>query len=155
MQYAQLRSSRRCVTDEHISGAIMNSKRIHKALWVVQGLLGVAFVAIGGMKLSMPVEEMAKNGATWAVEAPWKMRALGALEFAGGVGVVLPAALRIMPVLTPIAAACLSVLMVGAIGFHVAVEGNPSHALPAFVFMVLCDLIVVGRFKLVPIAAKS
>ena len=81
------------------------------ALWVVQVLLALLFVFAGGMKLVLPLDQLAGP-----VPLPGAfIRFIGVAELLGGLGLILPAALRIRPGLTPLAAAGLVVIMIGAV----------------------------------------
>jgi len=80
-------------------------------LWIVQGLLAALFLFAGGVKLVMPVEAMQQGPV--ALPGPF-LRFIGVAEVCGAVGLILPWALRIRPVLTPIAASGLIVIMIGA-----------------------------------------
>jgi uncharacterized membrane protein YphA (DoxX/SURF4 family) len=80
------------------------------ALWVVQVLLALLFVFAGSMKLVLPLDQMAGPVALPGA----LLRFIGVAELLGGIGLILPAALRIRPGLTPLAAAGLVVIMIGA-----------------------------------------
>ncbi len=129
------------------------SPRWHIALWILQVLLALAFLASGGMKLTTPIDELVKMGMTWAADMPWLPRFIGASEVAGGLGLVLPAATRIAPVLTPIAAAALCFVMVLGVGVH-AFSSDIAHAPPAFILGVLCAVVAYGRLVRAPIRPK-
>lgn len=115
-------------------------------LWIGQGLLAVVFTLTGGIKLIVPRERLAPH-MRWAKTWPrWRIKLLGLAEVAGAVGLVVPRATGIAPVLTPVAAACLALLMVGASRTHRRL-GEP--ALPAVVVGLCCAalaaaLVVVG-----------
>ena len=80
------------------------------ALWIVQGLLALIFLFTGGMKLALPLEEL-----TAQLPLPgWFVRFLGVAEVLGAIGLILPGLLRIRPGLTPLAAAGLVIIMIGA-----------------------------------------
>src|SRR5947207_10989929 len=79
-------------------------------LWIVQGLLAALFLVAGGAKLVLPLDQM-----TGPVALPgWLLRFVGVAEVLGALGLVLPGLLRIKPGLTPLAAAGLVIIMVGA-----------------------------------------
>jgi len=83
-------------------------------LWIVQVLLALLFIFAGGMKLVMPLEKLA--GPPGSVVLPGAfVRFIGVAELLGGIGLVLPALLRIKPGLTPLAAAGLVIIMIGAV----------------------------------------
>jgi uncharacterized membrane protein YphA (DoxX/SURF4 family) len=89
------------------------------ALWSIAGLLAVAFLASGAMKLTQPKEKLAARGWGWVEDAGGgTVRTIGTLEVLAAVGLILPAALGIAPVLVPLAAVGLVLLMVGAIITH-------------------------------------
>jgi len=113
----------------------------------------VAFVLIGGMKLVTSPEAMAAQGAGWALTMPWLPKFIGISELAGGLGLILPAASRVKPVLTPIAAGALGVVMVLAAGYHV-VNGEWNHLPGPIVFLGLCLFIAWGRWAKAPIAPR-
>ena len=91
------------------------------ALWVVAALLSIAYLAVGGMKIVKSPEQLAQNPNTAAVgeelSAP-AIKAIGAIEVAGAVGLILPWLTGIAPILTPIAALGLVAVQIGAIVFH-------------------------------------
>ncbi len=91
------------------------------ALWVVAGLLSIAYLAVGGMKIVKSPEQLAENPNTAAVgeelSAP-AIKAIGAIEVAGAFGLILPWLTGIAPILTPIAALGLVAVQIGAMVFH-------------------------------------
>jgi len=112
-------------------------------LWTMQILVAVVVAVTGAAKVLMPREKLATR-MHWASEWPRaRIKLLGLAEIAGALGLVLPIALGIAPVLTPIAALCLAVLMGGAIQTHRRL--GESFA-PALVVALLCVGIAVGRF---------
>jgi urea transporter len=116
---------------------------MNTALWVMQGFVALAMVATGGLKVATPrlkLAEKFKWAATWS-DANVKL--LGLAEVLGGVGLILPWRLAILPVLTPIAAVALAVIMAGAVKTHLDLKEPPFG--PA-VLGVLCVIIALGRF---------
>ncbi|WP_129783023.1 DoxX family protein [Promicromonospora panici] len=88
------------------------------ALWIVAGLLALAYVVGGSLKLIMSKEKIAATGtaAGWVEDfKPGSIKAIGVLEVLGGLGLILPAALGIAPELVPLAALGLAMIMVGAV----------------------------------------
>jgi uncharacterized membrane protein YphA (DoxX/SURF4 family) len=114
------------------------------ALWVLQGLLAVLFLMIGSMKVFNYEKFKAQAGK----DAPSKglTAFIGASEIAGALGLVLPWATGVLPILTPIAAAALALVMVLALGHHLRLGHPFSKLVPALVFLVLSGLIAWGRF---------
>jgi uncharacterized membrane protein YphA (DoxX/SURF4 family) len=123
------------------------------ALWIVQLLLAAAFGTAGAMKLTMPVPELVQQMA-WAGDVPpWLVRFIGLSELAGAVGLVLPAATRMAPGLTPVAALGLVVVMLLAAAFHV-VRGE-FGALPINMTLgALAAFVAWGRTRKAPVHAR-
>lgn len=110
-------------------------------LWIVQGVLAAAFAATGIQKLTTPKEKLpAVDGFS-----PDALRLIGASEVVGAIGLILPAATGIVPVLTPIAASALAVVMVGATIVHIRRREYSISAVPA-VLLVLSVVVAWGRF---------
>lgn len=110
-------------------------------LWIISGLLAFAMLAAGGMKLVIPRAQLATK-MTWA--RTWtdgRVKLLGAAEVLGAVGLVVPRATGIAPILTPIAAACIAVLMLGAVKIHR--DLREPVAAPA-VLTVLALIVAIG-----------
>jgi uncharacterized membrane protein YphA (DoxX/SURF4 family) len=120
------------------------------ALWIVQALLALLFVFSGAMKFVMPIEEMTRD-----IQMPVAfLRFIGAAEILGGVGLVLPSLLRIRPGLTPLAAAGLVIIMIGATVVSLMIGGVVLALMP-FVVGLLTAFVAYGRWKLAPIAGSS
>ncbi|HXV78383.1 MAG TPA: DoxX family protein [Candidatus Binatia bacterium] len=119
------------------------------ALWIVQVLLALLFFFTGGMKLLMPVEEM-----TQQIPMPgWFLRFIGVCEVLGAFGLILPWLLRIRPGLTPLAAAGLVIVMIGAVAVTLA-SGEVASALIPLVVGILAAFVACGRWRLSPLSAK-
>ncbi len=116
---------------------------MNTALWVMQWLVGVVMVLTGALKLFTPrlkLAEKFKWAATWT---DTNVKLLGLAEVLGGAGLVLPWQLAIVPVLTPIAAIALAILMAGAVKTHLDLK---EPFIPPAVLGVLCIVIALGRF---------
>jgi uncharacterized membrane protein YphA (DoxX/SURF4 family) len=121
-------------------------------LWITQALLALLFLFAGGTKLIMPIEEMTKQ---MTVPLPGVfLRFIGVCEVLGGLGLVLPWLLRIRPFLTPLAAAGLVVIMVGATAITL-MTGEIVMALMPLVVGILCVFIAYGRWRLAPSSTRS
>ncbi len=129
------------------------SKGWHIGLWVAQAVLGVMFIGAGLMKATQPIAEMGKQMA-WALYTPEALvRFIGVSEFLGGVGLILPSALRILPKLTVAAAAGLAIVMVLAAGTHLT--HSEANAVPINVVLGgIAVFIAYGRAVKAPIAAR-
>lgn len=119
-------------------------KGIHIALWVVQILLGLPFIAFGFMKVTKPVAELAAM-MPWAGELPsFVVRGTGLIDMAGGLGLILPGLTRTLPQLTKFAALGIVALQVCAIVFHL-VRGEAANTPLNLVFLALAGFIAWGR----------
>jgi hypothetical protein len=134
--------------------AVPRSKVLHYSLWVVQGLLGAAFLMAGFMKATTPLDQLGANMA-WVTHTPGALvRFIGISEIAGGLGLILPAATRIKPILTPIAAGALVVVMVLAFLTHL-VLGEPEGLPVNVVLGGLAAFVAWGRFTKARIAPRG
>ncbi|WP_433367427.1 DoxX family protein [Actinoplanes sp. CA-142083] len=89
-------------------------------LWILAGVLAAAFLGSGVLKLMWSRERLVASGMAWAGQfSDRSVKAIGVLEILAAVGLVVPAALDIAPVLAPLAATGLALLMAGAIVTHV------------------------------------
>ena len=121
------------------------------ALWVVQILLALAFGMAGIMKVTQPIDKLeARMGWVKSV-GPRGVRLIGSLEILGAIGLILPAVTGILPWLTPVAAACLALTMVGAMITH-ARRGEYSGIGVNLVLLVLTLFVAYGRFAIIPIS---
>ena len=117
------------------------------ALWIVQVLLALLFLFAGGIKLVLPIEEMTKQ-----MPLPLPdlfLRFTGIVEVLGAIGLILPWLLRIRPGLTPVAAAGLVIVMIGATVYTLA-AGDIASALMPLVVGILAAFVAYGRWRLTP-----
>ena len=120
------------------------------ALWIVQGLLALLFLFAGGMKLVMPIEALTQQTPLPGLF----VRFIGVAEVLGAVGLILPGLLRIRPGLTPLAAAGLVIIMIGATVLTLA-GGDAVPALMPLVVGLLSAFVAYGRWRLVPHRGSS
>lgn len=129
-----------------------NSKALHIALWVVQGLLAAAFGMAGFMKITQPIYELALMGMTFVNQFDVGIvRFIGVAEVLGAIGLILPAALRIKPMLTPLAAVGIAAIMALATSYHIS-QNEPFIA--TIVLFALAVFVAWGRYKKAPILPK-
>ena len=122
------------------------------SLWIIQGLLALLFLFAGSMKLIMPIEMMT---AQMTVPLPGLfLQFIGVAEVAGAFGLILPGLLRIRPGLTPLAGACLVIIMIGATVLTLVVNGVPMAMIPLVVGL-LAAFVAYGRWRLAPIRGSS
>jgi len=90
------------------------------AYWIVAGLLALVFLLVGLMKLARPKAALAESGMAYVEDfSGGRIKLIGAAEVLGAIGLILPQLLNIAPVVSPIAAIALAVLMLGAVGVHI------------------------------------
>lgn len=115
------------------------------ALWIVAGLLAAAFLAAGTMKLTQPKEKLSA-GMPWTDDfSASAIKGIGALEVLAAIGLILPAALDIAPVLVPLAALGLVLVMVGAMATHARRKENQMIIIN-LVLALLAAFVAWGRF---------
>ena len=136
------------------SSAVPTSKGWTIALWVAQGLLAALFLMAGLMKLTQPVDALAQQ-LPWVTSVPELLvRFIGLAELAGALGLVLPAALRVQPRLTVLAALGLVAVMVLATLFHVT-RGELSVVPMNVVIAAHAGFVAWGRTRKAPIAPRA
>jgi uncharacterized membrane protein YphA (DoxX/SURF4 family) len=122
------------------------------ALWIVAIVLAASFAGSGLMKLLVPKDKLVSSGQGWAQDVtPTNIRLIGVAELLGAAGLILPAVTHIAPILVPLAAVGLVLVMVGA----AAVHARRKEAVNIVVNAVLLGLAVFvawGRFGPYPFA---
>jgi hypothetical protein len=96
------------------------------ALWIIQGLLAVIFLLAGGVKLILPLDQVAQQVHLPALF----LQFVGLCEVLGAAGLILPGLLRIRTGLTPLAAGCLVVIMIGATTVSALTSPLPLALIP-------------------------
>jgi uncharacterized membrane protein YphA (DoxX/SURF4 family) len=120
-------------------------------LWVVQGVLALAFLLSGILKGFTPLEGLKKNMA-WVGNVPAGLvRLIGIAELLGALGLILPVATGIVPMLTIAAAVGLVLVMLSAAVFHASRKEYSTIGVNA-VLLLLAAFIVVGHLVWVPLA---
>ena len=125
---------------------------MNAALWIAQCMLAALFIFAGGVKLTMPVEEMTKQMPV-AIPGAF-LHFISVAEIAGGLGLVLPGLLKIRPGLTPLAAAGLVIIMAGAVGLGLLM-GDAAATLMPLAAGLLAAFVAYGRWRLAPHRAAS
>lgn len=123
---------------------------MHRLLWVVQVLLALLFLFAGGAKLVMPAAELTAQSPLPAVF----LRFIGVLEILGGLGLVLPGMLHIRTGLTPLAAAGLLIIMIGAVVVTIQTMGVAVAVLP-LITALLVLFVAYGRWRLAPLGSRA
>jgi hypothetical protein len=120
------------------------------ALWTAQGLLALIFLGAGGIKLVLPLEKL-----TGPMPLPGLfLKFIGVAEVLGAIGLILPGLLRIRPGLTPLAAAGLVIIMIGATVLTLA-GSDVATALIPLVVGLLSAFVAYGRWRLAPHRGSS
>lgn len=128
------------------------TKALHITLWVVQVALALAFGMIGVTKLTTSEADLIQqSGELIEKYGVGLIRFIGISEVLGALGLILPAALRILPVLTPLASLGLAIIMVLATALH-ASKGEP--VVTQVVFLLLTLFVVWGRLTKGKISGK-
>ncbi len=127
----------------------MTRRKINITLWILQILLALLFLFAGGAKLLLPIEEMTKQ-----IPLPGLfLRFIGISEVLGAIGLILPGLLRITPGLTPLAAAGLIIIMIGAVVLTLA-NAQTGPALFSLVVGILAAFVAYGRWRLAPARSR-
>ena len=136
------------------TGGASSPKVWNIGLWVVQALLAAFYAMAGSMKLSQPIEALVASGMSYAGDFPELLtRFIGTMELLGAIGIILPAATRILPGLTPLAAVGFSVIQVLAMGVHIS--RGEFEVLPMNVVLLALSILVVwGRTRKAPVSAR-
>ena len=125
---------------------------MHRTAWVLQILLGVYFVVTGIIHLVVP--EGLPEVMEWMYDLSTPLHWIAGLaEIAGGLGLVLPAATRTAPRLTPLAASALVLVMLSAAGWH-ATRGEARSIVGNLVVAALLVFVVHVRTRVHPIDAR-
>ena len=124
------------------------TRTIDRLLWTAQILAGLLFLFAGSSKFLMPVEKMQQGPVVFPLTF---LYFIGICECLGALGLVLPAATRVRTALTPLAAAGLTIIMIGATVVSILAMGALAGIFPAVVGLVTA-WIAYGRTRLAPLA---
>ncbi len=117
------------------------------ALWVIQGILAAMFLMAGVSKSTQPIPRLVKT-VTWADRFPVStVRFVGIVELLAAIGLILPWALNMLPVLTPLAATGIAVVMLLAIIHHVKYKETKAIGFNA-VLLLLAAFVAYSRFAM-------
>ena len=127
-----------------------SGRKLNVLLWVLQALLAMLFMFSGVMKFVMPVEEMTKQIALPGLF----LHFIGACEILGAIGLVLPGILRIRTGLTPLAAAALVIIMIGATAVNLKIGQGPAALITVIVGLLLV-FVAYNRRRMAPHTQSS
>jgi uncharacterized membrane protein YphA (DoxX/SURF4 family) len=125
---------------------------MNQALWIVAIVLSAGFAGSGLMKLLVPKDKLVSSGQGWAQDyTPTNIRLIGVVELLGAAGLILPAVTHIAPILVPLAAVGLVLVMVGAAAVHARRKEAMNIGVNA-VLLALAVFVAWGRFGPYPFA---
>jgi len=114
-------------------------------LWIIASVIAAAFLAAGLTKLLRPKEKLVATMG-WAQDfSPNTIKLIGTLEILAAIGLILPAALGVAPILVPLAATGLVLVMVGAAITH-ARRKEQQMVVTNVILLVLAAVVAWGRF---------
>jgi putative oxidoreductase len=124
---------------------------VNLLLWIAQILLALAFLQVSyGHSLAFG-QWSTREGMSWLADVGrGRMRIIAGLELLGAIGLILPAALGVLPWLTTLAAACLAVLMGFAVVFHARRPAEARNIVLNVILGAIALFIVYGRFVVAP-----
>ena len=118
---------------------------MNTTLWITQGILATVFFTSGFVIILLPKEKLAKK-LSWVKEFPdWLRYFICSSKINGAIGLILPMFLNILPILTPLAACGIALIMTLAMGYHL--RKKEYKDVPATViFLGLSVFVAVNRF---------
>ena len=115
------------------------------ALWSAQTLLALVFFASGIAKSTFSRQKFINTKQTGVVDLPMPLiRFIGVSEILGAIGLILPWLLRILPVLTPLSAICLSIMMILAAKKHSKLH-EPKNVRNNIILLIVYLFVAIGR----------
>jgi len=119
---------------------------VNIALWALAAVLAVAMLGAGAMKLARSRDQLREAGMGYVDDfSPGAVKAIGAAEVLGAIGLVLPPLVGVAEWLAPLAATGLFLTMVGAVVVHVR-RGETNALVPPAALGIIALLVAVGRF---------
>lgn len=114
-------------------------------LWVAEIVLALLYFGLGVMRLVQPYSKLVRV-LRWPADFPaWGVKLIGVAEILGALGLLLPAATDVAPILTPVAACALALMMSGAVAVHARRRERQRIALPA-ILLAVNVFVAIGRF---------
>jgi hypothetical protein len=124
-------------------------RKLNVALWIGAGILAVVLLVAGSAKLLVPKEKLAGMGGAasrWVEDfSPRALKAIGIVELLGAIGLIVPAAVGIAPVLVPLAATGAVLLFVGAVIMRLR-RGERATVIGDLVYLAIAAFVAWGRF---------
>ena len=120
---------------------------MNTGLWIAQAILSVAFLYSGINKAFLPKEKVIAKGQTGVVDIPRPgVKWIGISEILGSIGIIIPLALGVFPILTPITALCFAAIMMMAAPIHYRLH-EPRNVVTNIFLLVLALAVAWFRFK--------
>ena len=120
-------------------------------LWILQILLAAQFIFHGWIFVAPPPEMVDIMNAEFA---PWLRIFIGVAELLAAAGLILPSLTRILPWLTPLAAAGLMIIMISATGFHLY-RGEIGNTVYTAILFLLVTFVAYMRWQVKPIPPRN
>jgi len=117
---------------------------MNAALWIIQIVLSIMMLVIGFMKTFYPLEKMKKFSWT-SRSSKGFVRFVGVSELLIGLGLILPELTGILPILTPLAAVSLCMIMLLAAIEHIKHKEKQDIGKNVIVFL-LAAFVAIERF---------
>lgn len=115
-------------------------------LWIIAIVLAVVFLGSGLAKITRPKDALAASNMGFVEDfSPGTIKAIGVAEVLAAIGLILPGITGIAPILVPLAASGLVLLMIGAIITHVRRKELPM-VIGNVVLLILAAIEAWGRF---------
>jgi hypothetical protein len=122
-------------------------------LWIIQVLLALLFLFAGGLKLVLPIDVLTSMGPPNQVQLPGLfIKFIGVCEVLGALGLILPGLFRIKTWLTPLAAAGLVIIIIGAVA--VSLKLGVGAALLPFVVGLFMAFVAYSRWRIAPLRSR-
>ncbi|MBL4634664.1 MAG: DoxX family protein [Kofleriaceae bacterium] len=121
---------------------------MNKLLWFFHIVLTLAMAVFGLQKVLMPIPDLVAQGMLWIEDFPaYQVRAIGAIEVLGALGLNLPYLVKALPKqLVPLAASGLAITMVGAIVTHVTRQDPPASIVITCLLFAMSATLAAKRF---------
>lgn len=128
------------------TATVAGRRIVDTALWIVAGLLSLIFLLAGIMKMTQTKEKLSENMGWVEHYEPRTVKLIGLLEVLGAVGLILPAVTNILPILTPLAAIGIALVMVGAMSRHLSRGNETQMVVMNMAFLLMALFVAWGRF---------
>ncbi|MGN6569647.1 MAG: DoxX family protein [Flavipsychrobacter sp.] len=120
---------------------------MNTALWIAQIILAITFLVVGFAKSTFSRQRLIDTRQTGVVDLPIHIvRFIGLSEISGAIGLIFPWRLHIFPILTPVAAAGLGLIMVLAAISHRQLH-EPKNVRNNIILLCICLFVAIGRLS--------